>query len=115
MGLLGARQRHRHRAGVPGADLPDLPAAARAGQVPRHGDGAGDLQEGGGAARGPDLGRIAAGPGEHLPLHPPGRGRETIMTIRESSRPPGLFSTAMCPVCENVAIIQWSAMTRDTR
>ena len=24
------------------------------------------------------------------------------MTIRESPRPPGLFSTAMCPVCENV-------------
>ena len=33
------------------------------------------------------------------------------MTIRESPRPPGLFSTAMCPVCENVAIMQWSAMT----
>ena len=30
------------------------------------------------------------------------------MTIRESPRPPGLFSTAMCPVCENVAIMQWS-------
>ncbi len=37
-----------------------------------------------------------------------------LLTIRESPRPPGLFSTAMCPVCENVAIMQWSAMTRDT-
>ena len=46
------------------------------------------------------------------------------MTIRESPRPPGLFSTAMCPVCENVAIIvvcddwgpddQGHPMTRDT-
>ncbi len=35
------------------------------------------------------------------------------MTISESTRLPGLFSTSMCPVCENVAIIQWSAMTRD--
>ena len=85
------RQRHRHHAGAPRADLPDLPAAARAGQVPRHGDGAGDLQEGGGAARGPDLGRVAAGPGEYLFLHPPGRGQETIMTMRESPRPPGLL------------------------
>ena len=46
-------------------------------KYPGTGDGAGDLQEGGGAARGPDLGRIAAGPGEHLSLHPPGRGQET--------------------------------------
>ena len=37
------------------------------------------------------------------------------MTISESPRPPGLFSTAMCPVCENVAIMQWSAMTGGTR
>ena len=98
-----------------------FPAAARARRVPWYGDRAGDLPEGGAAAREPDLGRISAGPGEHLLLHHPSRGRETIMTIRESPRSPGLFSTAMCPVGENVAIMQsvcddqGHPMTRDTR
>ena len=65
--------------------FPDVPAAARAGQVPRHGDGAGDLQAGGGAARRPDLGRVAAGRGEHLPLHPPGHRKQTLMTAGKTS------------------------------
>ena len=36
VGVLGRRQRHRHRARVRRPDLRDLPAAARQGRLPRH-------------------------------------------------------------------------------
>ena len=78
--LLGARQRHRHRAAVRGAHLRDLPAAAPAQRLPRDRDRAGDLQADRGAPWRPDLGRVGAGPGRDLLLHRPRRRRGAEVT-----------------------------------
>ena len=59
------RQRHRHRAAVPGANLRAVPAAAHARRVSRHRHRPGDLQEDRRTPRRHDAGRLAvrdAGP-----------------------------------------------------
>jgi PAS domain S-box-containing protein len=70
-----------------------FPAAAHTGRVRRHRHRIGDLQEDRRAERGPHLGRIGSGPGEHLPLHPAGdgdavkSGRLSRWSISPSNRP----------------------------
>jgi hypothetical protein len=69
VGGLGAGQRHRHRAEVPRAHLPDVPAPARAGPLrgQRHRAGRGPAHRA--PPRRAAVGAVAAGPGQPLQLH----------------------------------------------
>ncbi len=72
--LLRPRSRHRFRPQARGPDLRHLPASPHSGPVPWHRYRPGDLQEDRRATRGPDLGRVRAGPRFLLLLHDPGPG-----------------------------------------
>ncbi len=73
LGVLGERQRDRDRARVPRQDLRDLPAAPHEGRVPRHGDRPRDREADHRPPRRHDPGRVDAGRGLDLLLHPSGR------------------------------------------
>src|SRR5581483_1210384 len=85
--LLGPGQRHRDRAGVPGAHLHHVPTPAQPRRLPRHRDRAGDLSQGCRAPRRPNLGRISAGRGRDLRIHAPSRPARGVVTPPVVVRP----------------------------
>ena len=84
--LLGRGQRDRDRARVLRPDLRALSAPSHARAVRGNRDRSPDRQEGGRAARRPVLGRVDAGRGRDLLLHPP---RRPCPPVPRAKRPGG--------------------------